>query len=183
MSSNPCLNSFYRLGDPVMDWGVDFRGLAVFSSVRASRTVREDLADGPRRVCSSRVLRVLARLCFRFVVLLCFGWAKFRTARVYRADSPRVPGGQSAAPRGQSVFRGSLLEVLLAFTDSPRPKLDDLPYPCGQSPRPCRTVRVARADSPPLLAGRSARAWLLCSLVRFLLRFFRASACASRSRS
>jgi hypothetical protein len=46
--------------------------------------------------CSSRVLRVLARLRFRSVVFLCFGWARFQTVRVCRADSPRVPSRQSA---------------------------------------------------------------------------------------
>jgi hypothetical protein len=117
-------------------------------------------------------------LWFRVLVGRGFGRSACtgRTVRECLADSPR-------APRGRSVFWGSLLEVLLAFTESPRPEPDGPPYPCEQSARSCRTVRVARADSPPLLAGRSARAWLLCSLVRFLLRFFRASAHASRSRS
>jgi hypothetical protein len=68
--------------------------------VRASRTVRVVLADGPRRACSSGVLRVLARLSFRSVVVLSFGWTKFRTVRVCWANGPRVPGGQSAcSPR------------------------------------------------------------------------------------
>jgi hypothetical protein len=58
------------------------------------------LADGLRGCCSSGVLRVLARLSFRSVVALSFGWTKFRTVRVYRADGPRVPGGHSAcSPR------------------------------------------------------------------------------------
>jgi hypothetical protein len=71
-----------------------------FCSVRVSRTVRVVLADGPRRTCSSGVLRVLARLSFRSVVVLCFGWTKFRTVRVCWADGPQVPGGQSAcSPR------------------------------------------------------------------------------------
>jgi hypothetical protein len=102
------------------------------------------------------------------------------------SDGPRVPGGQSAgawrtvrgcladsprAPPGRSVCRGSLLEVLLALTDSPWSRPDDLPYRCGQSAVPWRTVRVARADSLPLLVGQSARARLLCSSVRFLPPF------------
>jgi hypothetical protein len=139
-----------------------------FSSDRAWRTVCEGQEDGPRVQCSSRVLRVLARLRFRFVLVSSFGWKWFRTVRSSGrtvrgclADSPR-------APRGRSVFRGSLLEVLLALTDSPRPRPDGPLYLCGQSAVHWRTVCVARADSPPLLAGRSARAWLLCSLVRFL---------------
>jgi hypothetical protein len=99
-----------------------------------------------------------------------------RTVRGCLADTPR-------APRGRSVFQGSLVDVLLALTDSPRPRLDGPPYLCGQSAVPWRTARLARADSPPLLAGRSARAWLCCSLVQFFPSFFRASACASRNRS
>jgi hypothetical protein len=51
-----------RLGDPVMDWECWLSGSSSFSSVRASRTVREGLADGPRAQCLSCVLRVLARL-------------------------------------------------------------------------------------------------------------------------
>jgi hypothetical protein len=130
--------------------------------------VREGLSDGPRAQCSSRVLRVLAQLRSRSVLVSSFGWKGFRTVRSSGrtvrgclADSPR-------APRGRSAFRGSLLEVLLALSDSPRPRPDGPLYPCGQSVVRSRTVRVARADSPPLLAGRSASAWQLCSLVRFL---------------
>jgi hypothetical protein len=142
-----------------------------FCSVRASRTVRGVQADGPRRTSSSGVLHVLARLSFRSVVFLSFGWTKFRTVRSSGrtvrgclADSPR-------APRGPSVFRGSLLVVLLVLTDSPRPRPDGPPYLCGQSAVLWQTVRVAIADGPPLLAGRSARACVLCFLVRFLPSF------------
>jgi hypothetical protein len=53
----------------------------------------------------------------------------------------------------------------------------------GLSAAPGRTVRVTSADRPPLLAGQSANAWQLCSLVRSLSPFFRASACVSRNRS
>jgi hypothetical protein len=97
------------------------------------------------------------------------------------SDGPQQRCGQSAGawrmvrvlPADGPFFRGSLLEVLLALTDSPRPRPDGPPYLCGQSTVPWRTVRVACADSPPLLTGRYARAWLLCSLVRFLPPFFR----------
>jgi hypothetical protein len=139
-----------------------------FYSVRASWTVRGVQADGPRRTCSSGVLRVLDRLSFRSVAILSFGWTKFRTVRSSGrtvrgclADSPR-------APRVRSIFRGSLLVVLLVLTDSLRPRPDGPPYLCGQSAVHWRTVPMARADSPPLLAGLSARACALCFLVRFL---------------
>jgi hypothetical protein len=142
-----------------------------FCSVRVGRTIRGVSADGPRGCCSSGVLRVFACLSFRSVSVLSFGWKWFRTVRSSGrtvrgclADSPR-------APRGRSVFRGSLLEVLLALTDSPRPRPDGPPYLCGQSAVHWRTVRVAHADSPPLLAGQSARACVLFFLVRFLPSF------------
>jgi hypothetical protein len=159
--SQPLL-PFGRSGDGlgVLTFGVEqFSVLFVPGgrSTRAWRTVR-----------AHSVLRVLARLRFRSVLVSSFGWKWFRTVR----NSGRTVRGCLAdslrAPRGRSVFRGSLLEVLLALTESPRPMLDGPSYQCGQSAVHWRTVRVARADSPPLLAGRSARAWLLFSLVRFL---------------
>jgi hypothetical protein len=151
-----------------MDWEYDYRGRAVFSSVRAWRTVREGQADGPHVQCSSRVLRVLARLCFRSDLVLVFRCSRF-------ADGPCFSSGRSVACadgppglRGRSVFLGSVLVVLFALTDGPRLRPDSPRQGCGQSAVPCRTVRAAIADSPPSPAGRSARAWLLCSLVRFL---------------
>jgi hypothetical protein len=79
--------------------GVDLRGRAVFAFVREARTVREGVADGPREQYSSRVLRVLSRLRFRSILVLSFGWTKFRTVRSRGADSPQVPGGRSACSR------------------------------------------------------------------------------------
>jgi hypothetical protein len=134
------------------------------------------LADSPRVPCSSRVRRVLARLRFRSCFVLGFCCSRF-------TDGPSFSSGRSGSsaddPPGsceQPVFPGSSLVVLLAFTDCPRPL-------AGLSAAPGRTVRVASADRPPLLAGQSASAWQICSLVRFHPPFFRASACASKNRS
>jgi hypothetical protein len=129
------------------------------------------------------VLRVLARLSFRSVVALSFGWTKFRTVRVYRrtvrgclADSPR-------APRGRSVFRGSLLEVLFALTDGPRLRPDSLRQGCGQSAVPCQTVRAAHRGRSAL-PGRTVRQRLIALLLGLIPPFLsRASACASTDRS
>jgi hypothetical protein len=88
--------------------------------------------------------------CFRVLVGRGFGQS---------AAEARTVRGQASSPRplgGQSVFQGSLLEVLLAFSDSPRLRPDSPLYACGQSAGLGRTVRVARADSPPLQAGQSA---------------------------
>jgi hypothetical protein len=100
---------------------------------------------------------------FQVLVGQSFGWSACsgRTVRGCLADSPR-------APRGRSVIRGASLEVLLSFSDSPRLRSDGPRQGCGQSARPCRTVRAAFVDRPPRLAGQSARAWQLCFLVRFL---------------
>jgi hypothetical protein len=144
--------------------------------MRASR-------DGPRAQCSSRVLRVLARPCFRSVVILSFGWARFRTVRVCRADSTRVPSGQSACSPRTVCYSGSLLEVLFAFSDSPRLR-------AGRSAVWVRTVRGSRPDDPRGPCGQSAPPgrMVLQGLSALFLgsippTFFRASACASRNRS
>jgi hypothetical protein len=142
-----------------------------------------DLADVPRRACSSRVLRVIARFCFRSVVVSCFGWARFGTVRVYRADSPRVPGGQSAcSPQmvrysqcvsgGYVAFFGKSAAQARRFAERVRTVRDTLPDNprglCGQSAPPGRTVR------------QNLAALFLGSIPP---SFFRASACASRNRS
>jgi hypothetical protein len=100
---------------------------------------------------------------FRVLVGRSFGRSACagRTVSRWLADSPR-------APRGRSVIRGASLEVMLPSSNSPRLRPDGPRQGCGQSAIPYRTVRTAFADSPPRLAGQSARAWLLCLLVRFL---------------
>jgi hypothetical protein len=101
--------------------------------------------------------------CFRVLVGRSFGQSACagRTVRRCLADSLR-------APRGQSVIRGASLVVLVSFPDSPRLRPDGPRQGCGQSVKPCRTVRTAFADRPLRLDGQSARGWQLCSLVRFL---------------
>jgi hypothetical protein len=165
-----------------MDWSVDLRGRAVFCSVRASRTVRVDLADGPRHACSSRVLRVLAQLRLRSAVFSSIGWAKFRTVRMCRADSPWVPGGQSVGawrtfcvlPADGLLFAVRLWRFCCLFRTvrgsgrTVRSKgADSLRYPVGQSARPLRTVRPAWPDSPP--EPGSFVPWFDSSLVSFVL--------------
>jgi hypothetical protein len=176
MSPNSCLNSFYIWEIRWWIGSVDFRGRAVFSSVRASQTVREGLEDGPRAQCSLRVLRVLVRLRFRSVVPLSFRWTRFRMVRVCWADSPRVPGGQSTCSPRTVRFSGFATEGSVGFNgrsaalgrtvrgtcaDSPR-------YPAGQSARPVRTVCPTWPDSP-----RSLAALLFGSSLPFLLSCFR----------
>jgi hypothetical protein len=109
------------------------------------------VADGPREQCSSRVLHVLARLRFRSVLVLRFGWMRFRTVRRRGADSPRVPGGRSAcSPRTVRwrfswlfrTVRGSGRTVRRTCADSPR-------YFGEQSAWPVRIVRPSWPDGPP----------------------------------
>jgi hypothetical protein len=145
--------------------------------------VREGLADGPRAQCSSRVRRVLERLCFRSGFALGFRCSRF-------ADGPSFSSGRSGTCadgppglRGRSVFLGSVLVVLLSLTDGPWPL-------AGRSACPLRTVRGTWPDYLRGLCGQSIlpswtvrprlTTWFLVSIPSF---FFRASACASRNRS
>jgi hypothetical protein len=127
-------------------------------SVRAWRTVR---AHSVLRVFFVFLLGFAFDLwCFRVLVGRSFGRSPCagRTVRGCLADSPHVA-------RGRSVIRGASLEVLLPFSDSSRLRLDGPRQGCRQSAIPYRIVCAAFADSPPRLAGQSARAWQLCSLV------------------
>jgi hypothetical protein len=139
------------------------------------------VADGPRPGCLSHVLRVLAHLHFRSVVISSFGWARFRMVRVCRADSPWVPGGQSSCSPRTVRYSGSLLEVLFAFSDSPRLR-------AGQSAVRVRTVCGSRPDNPRGLCGQSAPPGRTVrqSLAALFLgsippSFFHSSTCASRN--
>jgi hypothetical protein len=141
------------------------------------------VADGPWAACSSRVRRVLARLCFRSDFVLGFRCSRF-------ADGPSFSSGRSGTRadgppglRGRSVFLGSVLVVLLSLTDGPW-------LLAGRSACPLRTVRGTWPDCPRVLCeqstppGRTVRprltAWFFDSIPS---SFFRASACASRNRS
>jgi hypothetical protein len=152
---SPQLQLFGKSDDDLGELTLEF-GL-FFCSVRASRMVRVVLADSPRRACSSGVLRVLARLSLRFIVVLSFGWVKFRTVHVCCADGLRVPGGQSAcSPRmvrfsrfatGGSVrFNGrsaAQAEQSVARVRTVRGTLPDGPR------GPSRTVRPVWPNGPP----------------------------------
>jgi hypothetical protein len=131
------------------------------------------LADSPRVLSSSRVLHVLARLRFRSVLVLSFGWTRFRTVHNRGADSPRVPGGRSVCSPWTVHFSWFTSGGSVGF-------IGQYAAQARQSAVPVRTVRRTLVDSPRGPCGQSAP---LCSLVRFLHPFFRASACASRNRS
>jgi hypothetical protein len=91
---------------------------------------------------SSRVLRVLAWLRFRSVLVSSFGWKRFRTVRSSGADSPRVPSGQSACSPRMVRFSG--------FATGGSVSLN------GQSAAQGRTVRGTGADNPRQQAEQSA---------------------------
>jgi hypothetical protein len=134
------------------------------------------VADGPRGQCSSRVLRVPARLRFRSVVLLSFGWARFQMVRVCRADSPRVPGGQSAYSPRTVRFSGFAAGGSVGFNGQSAAQ-------AGRSAVPVRTARGTVADGPRGPCGQSAppgrtvrqslSALLFGSIPPFLLSCFR----------
>jgi hypothetical protein len=138
--------------------------------------VRGEVADRLRVVCSSRVRRVLARLCFRSVLVLGFRCSWF-------ADGPSFSSGRSGTHadgppglRGRSVFLGSVLVVLSSLTDGPWP-------PARRSACPLRTVRDTWPDCPRGLYGQSAlpgrtvrprlTAWFFDSIPFPLLSCFR----------
>jgi hypothetical protein len=100
-----------------------------------------------------------------------------------QADGPRVPGGQSACSSRMVRYSGSSLEVLFAFSDSPRLR-------AGRSAVWVRTVRGNRPDGPcgpcgqSAPPGRTVRQSLSALFFGSIpSSFFRASACASRNRS
>jgi hypothetical protein len=134
------------------------------------------VTDGPRRQCSSRVLRVLARLRFRSVVFSSFGWERFRTVRVCWADSSRVPGGQSTCSPRTVRFSGFAYGGSIGFNRQSAAQ-------AGRSTVPVRTVRVTLADGPLGSCGQSAppsrtvrqslAVLLLGSIPSFLLSCFR----------
>jgi hypothetical protein len=64
------------------------------------------------------------------------------------SDGPREPGGQFACSPRTVHYSGSLLEVLFAFSDSPRLR-------AGRSAVRVWTVRGSRPDSPRGLCGQS----------------------------
>jgi hypothetical protein len=129
------------------------------------------LADSLRAQCYSHVRRVLAPLCFRSGFALGFCCSRF-------ADGP--PG-----PCGQSVFPGSPVVVLVAFTDCPRHLAGLSAWPlwtvhgtwpdclrglCGPSAPPGRTVRQCLAA---LLLGSIPLSFLSCFRVCFKESFLR----------
>jgi hypothetical protein len=141
------------------------------------------LADSPRVLSSSRVLRVLARLHFRSVLVLSFCWTRFRTVRNRGADSLRVPGERSACSPRTVRFSGFATGGSVGFIGQSAAQ-------AGRSAVPVRTVRGTLADSPRGPCGQSAPPGrtIRQSLAALFLgsippSFFRASACASRNHS
>jgi hypothetical protein len=103
--------------------------------------------------------------------------------RVCRADSPRVPGGQSVCSPRTVRFSGFASGGSVGFNGQSASQ-------DGRSAVPVRTARRTLADSPRDSCGQSAPPGrTVCqSLAALFLgsippSFFRASACALRNRS
>jgi hypothetical protein len=143
------------------------------------RTVRAGVVRRVFFACSS----CSCVLCLRSGFALGFRCSRFADGPSFSTERSMARADGPPGLHERSVFLGSVLVVLFALTDGPRLRPDSLRQGCGQSAVPCWTVRAAIVDSPPCLAGRSARGWQLCFLVRLLPSFFCASACASRNRS
>jgi hypothetical protein len=126
------------------------------------------VADGPCGQCSSRVLRVLAQLRFRSVLVSSFGWKRFRIVRSSGADSPRVSGGQSACSPRTVRFSRFATGGSVGFNEQSTAQ-------AGRSAVPMQTVCGTLADSPCGSCGQSAppgrtvrQSLAVCFLVRFL---------------
>jgi hypothetical protein len=176
MSPNFCLNSFYCLGDPVMDW----RGWPSRSSwfqlcpqgADSPRAGGEQSATCVFFASSSCSCSPLSSICHGF---------EFSLGNV--SDSPQQRGGQSACSPRTVRYSGSSLDVLFAFSDGPRRRV-------GRSAECVRTVRGSRPNGPRGPCRRSAPPGrtVLQSLSALFLgsipsSLFRASTCASRNRS
>jgi hypothetical protein len=157
----------------------------VFASVREALTILEVVADGPRVQCLSCVLHVLARLRFRYNLVLSFGWTRFRTVRSRGTDSPRVPGGRSACSPRTVRFSGFATGGSVGFFGQSAAQAgqsavpvwtvcgtsaDSLRGPCGQFAPPGRTVRQSLAA---LLFGLIPPSFLSCFRVCFKESFRR----------
>jgi hypothetical protein len=107
------------------------------------------VTDGPCGQSLSRVRRVLSRLRFRSVLVSSFGWKRFRTVRSSGADSPRVPGVQSACSQRTVHFSGFATGGSICFNGQSEAQ-------AGRSAVPLQTVRGTLADGPLGSCGRSA---------------------------
>jgi hypothetical protein len=185
MSPNSCLNSFHRLGDPVMDWECCISGSSSFLLCPCLT----DGPHGPGGRCVPCVF-IACSSCSCSASLSIRGVFEFWLGEV--SDGPRVPGGQSAGawqtvhvlPADGPLFAVRLWRFCCLFrtvrvsgrtvygkgADSPR-------YPAGQSARPLRTVRPAWPDSPPepgsFVLWFDSSLLLSCFRVRFKESFLR----------
>jgi hypothetical protein len=143
------------------------------------------LADSPRVLCSSCVRRVLARLRFRSDFALGFCCSRFADGPSFSSGRSRSSADGPLGPCGQSVFPGSSLVVLVAFTDCPWHLVGLSVWPlwtvcgtwpdcrrgqCRQSAPPCRTVRQCLAA---LFLGLIPPSFLSCFHVCFKESFLR----------
>jgi hypothetical protein len=127
-----------------------------------------------RTVRVTSVLRVLAQLRFRSILVLCFGWTKFRMVRSRGADSPRVPGGWSACSPRTVRFSGFAAGGSVGFNGQSATQAGWSAVPCGQSAIPrrttawlVRTVRPSWPDGPP--EPGCFALWFDSSLLSFVL--------------
>jgi hypothetical protein len=128
------------------------------------RTVRELLVHHVFVV----FLRVFA---FDPVWLLVFVAAGSRTVRASVADGPGPTRTVRPVFADGPFFSGRFCWFCVLYRTVHGVGPDSPQYRRGRSAAAGQTVREASADSPPLLAGRSARACVLCFLVRFLPSF------------
>jgi hypothetical protein len=139
-------------------------------------SVRRGRSAGRRRtVRELRVRRVfvvfLRVFAFDPVWFLVFVAAGSRTVRASVADGPRPTRTVRSVFADGPFFSGRFCWFCVLYRTVHGVGPGSPQCWCGRSATAGRTVREASADGPPLLAGRSARACVLCFLVRFFPSF------------
>jgi hypothetical protein len=179
----PLSQQLLPFGISVMDWRSCPSGSSSFLLCPC-------LADGPRGPSgrSTPCVFVACSSCscsFLFSIRRGFKFwlARFRMVRVNRADSPRVPRGQSACSPRTVRYSWCVSGGSVAFFGQSASQ-------AGWSAARVRTVRDNLPDSPRGLCGQSAPPGrtIRQSLTALFLgsippSFLRASACASKNRS
>jgi hypothetical protein len=166
---SPQLQPFEKSDD---DLGELTFGVEQYSALSVRRGRSAGRSRSVRGLRVRQVFVVFLRVfAFDPVWLLVFVAAGLQTVRALVADGPRPTRTVRSAFADGPFFSGRLCWFFV-FYQTVRGVGPDSPQGWhGRSAASGRTVREANADGPPLLAGRSARACVLCFSVRFLPSF------------
>jgi hypothetical protein len=163
---SPQLQPFGKSDDVLGELTLEVEQFSALSARRGRSAGRSRTVRGLQvRPVFFVFLRVFA---FDPVWLLVFVAAGLRTVRASVADGPRPTRTVRPAIADGPFFSGRFCWFCVLYRTVRGVGPDSPQGWHGRSAASGRTVREASADSPPLLAGWSARAFVLCFLVRFL---------------